>query len=394
MHDGRLPVGAIRGALLSWYRRNQRDLPWRRTRDPYTIWLSEIMLQQTQVTTVIPYYERFVERFPDVASLAQASEDAVLSMWSGLGYYRRARGLRDGARAVMERHGGRLPADPQALRALPGVGRYTAGAVASMAFDLPEPIVDGNVRRVLSRWLALEGSGLRRASDERPLWELARELVRGPAPGDLNQSLMDLGATICTPKRPGCPDCPVLGHCAAAAGGDPERYPRPRPSRAPRSVRVAVAWIVRGRRVLLAKRQQGAVLRGAWDLPAFEHPAGTDPRETLKEALAEAYGLETTAGSAVASLKHGIMNRRLTLEVHRCRLLRGRPSGRADLRWVAAAQLSWTPISGATHKVWRLMTGDVQVHGKRRGTATVSLPPSPSAASGSSRSTGSSGPSR
>jgi A/G-specific adenine glycosylase len=385
-----LPVGTIRRALLGWYRRNRRDLPWRRSRDPYAIWLSEVMLQQTQVATVIPYYERFLERFPNIESLAQASEDEVLSMWSGLGYYRRARGLRDGAQAVMERHAGRLPRDPVALRALPGIGRYTAGAVASMAFDLPEPIVDGNVRRVLSRWLALAGSGLRRTSEERPLWELAQELVQGTAPGDLNQSLMELGATICTPRKPDCPACPVRRHCAAVVDGDPERYPRARPVSTPISLHVAVAWIVRGARVLLTRRQPESVLRGAWDLPAFRSAAGSDPRETLRKKLAESHGLEAPARASVCSVRHGIMNLRLTLDIHPCRLLRGRTAGNADLRWVAEAELANTPISGATRKVWRLMTGDLQSRGPTHSSRS-SRSTGVSGSAGSSRSAGLSG---
>ena len=199
---------SLRSTLLRWYRKNRRDLPWRRTADPYAVWVSEIMLQQTRVETVLPYYARFLERFPDASRLADATEDDVLASWSGLGYYRRARALHQGARVVMERHDGKLPRDPADLRRLPGVGRYTAGAIASVAFGLPEPILDGNVRRVLARIFAVDGVRLGPAAEERELWGLAASLVQGSAPGDLNQALMELGALICTPRAPACPACP------------------------------------------------------------------------------------------------------------------------------------------------------------------------------------------
>jgi len=196
-------VKSIRRALLDWYRANRRDLPWRRTRDPYAIWISETMLQQTRVETVIPYYERFLERFPDVAALADAESDDVLGAWAGLGYYSRARNLQAAARQIAERHGGRVPDDVEALRALPGIGRYTAGALASIAFDRPEPIVDGNVARVLARVKGIR-EDVKQPAVVKRLWEEAARLARGPAPGDLNQALMELGATVCVPGEPRC----------------------------------------------------------------------------------------------------------------------------------------------------------------------------------------------
>ena len=200
--SGEIPAAARR-ALLAWYDANRRDLPWRRTSDPYAIWVSEAMLQQTRVETVIPYYERFLARFPDIESLATADLDDVLGEWAGLGYYSRARNLRRAAQVVVEDHNGRLPDDIEGLRSLPGVGRYTAGAVASIAFDREEPIVDGNVARVIARLLDI-GENIKNPDVERRLWKVAGELARGKRPGDLNQSIMELGATICTPRSPRC----------------------------------------------------------------------------------------------------------------------------------------------------------------------------------------------
>ena len=193
-----------RRALLAWYRAARRDLPWRRTRDPYAIWVSETMLQQTRVEAVIPYYERFLARFPDVGALAGADLDDVLSLWAGLGYYSRARNLKRAAEQVVTRIAGRLPDDADALRELPGIGRYTAGAIASIAFDRPAPIVDGNVARVLARLLGICASRSRSSAVKARLWEEAERLADGPAPGDLNQALMELGARVCIPRAPRC----------------------------------------------------------------------------------------------------------------------------------------------------------------------------------------------
>jgi len=342
-------VPFLRSGLLRWYRRNRRDLPWRRTSDPYAIWVSEVMLQQTQVTTVLPYYERFLERFPNVSSLARAAEEQVLGQWSGLGYYRRARSLHAGARAVMERHGGRVPNDPESLLQLPGVGRYTAGAIASIAFGLPEPVLDGNVRRVLSRLFAL------RSPREPWLWELASQFAQGSAPGEANQALMELGALICKPKGPRCPACPLRRRCKARAAGRQEAYPSPRPRQPTERLTVAVAWIPRGRKVLIERPTDGSPLRGVWDLPALEHPRGGDAAGMLGLALARRHEIEVTVGAGVAGATHGIMNRRLRLNAYRCRLLRGRIAGKSSVRWLDVRRIDEIPVSGATRKVLRLL---------------------------------------
>jgi A/G-specific adenine glycosylase len=344
---------AVRRSLLRWYRAHRRDLPWRRTRDPYAIWVSEIMLQQTQVATVIPYYERFMRRFPDAAALARASEEEVLGLWSGLGYYRRARALREGAVAVLERHGGRLPGDCGELQALPGIGRYTAGAIASICFGIPAPILDGNVRRVLSRLHALDAAA---GSGDARLWKLAESLADGPDPGDLNQALMEIGALVCTPRNPECDACPLGERCRARALGSPESFPPVKPRRAVERVRVAVAVVERGGRVLLERPSDGSPFRGTWDLPAIELADGDAAERRLRDALRRRHGLEVDVGAEGATATHGILHRRLRLDARLCRLRRGRVAGRGGLRWLAPG--SEAAVSGATRKILRLTGHD------------------------------------
>src|SRR5690349_6148043 len=239
--------------LLEWYRAHRRDLPWRRTRDAYGIWVSEVMLQQTRVAVVVPYWERWMERFPGAAELAAAPLDDVLACWSGLGYYGRARNLHAGAREVVARYGGRVPGEAAELRTLPGVGRYTAGAIASIAFGRREPLVDGNVARVLARVYAVE-EDVKSTAGQKRLWQLAGELVPDEAPGDFNQALMELGATVCTPA-PRCEACPVAEACAARAAGRERELPvvGARAADADKPLlRTVAAWMERRGRLLLA----------------------------------------------------------------------------------------------------------------------------------------------
>jgi A/G-specific adenine glycosylase len=239
-------IAEARARLLAHYDAHKRAMPWRETKDPYAIWVSEVMLQQTRVETVIPYFQRFLSRFDGVRALAEAPEADVLALWSGLGYYRRARMLHAGAKHVLREHAGALPADIAALKKIPGVGDYTAGAIASIAFDLREPVLDGNVERVLSRLAAMPGDP--RAKTQRTsLWSLARAFAQDPRAGDVNQALMELGATVCTPASPRCLLCPVRAQCAASAAAEPERYPEKPPKRAPRAERWT-ALVVRDER--------------------------------------------------------------------------------------------------------------------------------------------------
>lgn len=257
-----------RGALLRWFRQNQRDLPWRHTKDPYAIWLSEVMLQQTQVSTVVPYYQRFLERFPTVKSLARAKPAQVFAAWSGLGYYSRARNLHRAAKVVAQTHKGRLPKSAAELWALPGFGRYTAGAVASMAFGQPAPVVDGNVARVLSRAFGVEGAPGDRGREER-LWQQASELLWVKDPGEWNQALMELGALVCRPAEPRCDKCPWRRHCLAFRHGRTAELPKVRPRAQKKPLRLDAAVCTRRGRVLLARRREGGLFGGLWELPAL-----------------------------------------------------------------------------------------------------------------------------
>jgi len=344
-----------RGALLRWYRANRRDLPWRRTADPYAIWVSEIMLQQTQVATVPPYYRAFLERFPDVATLAAAVENDVLAQWTGLGYYRRARSLHQGARDVMRLHGGKIPADAVTLRTLPGIGRYTAGAIASIAFDCTEPILDGNVRRVLSRWFDVDGAELGKGEEERRLWDLADQLVRGSSPGDLNQALMELGATTCLPREPACTACPLRNACFARANDAVERLPSATPHKKSITVRVGVAVIRRSGKVLLERPDGANPFRGTWDLPAVELDGNGFATEALTRRLDQRHRVGVAMGDCLGHATHDILHRRLKLEAHGGALRRGRIADSRDLSWIAVNRLADHPVSGATRKVLALV---------------------------------------
>lgn len=337
---------AFRRRLLRWYREHRRDLPWRRTADPYAIWLSEVMLQQTQIATVIPYWNRFLERFPTVEALAAASEDQVLACWTGLGYYSRARNLLRAARAVATLHGGRLPASYPELAALPGVGPYTAAAVASIAFGLPHAVLDGNVARVLCRLEALPGDDRTPGARAR-LQALAGELLAPRAPSDFNQAMMELGALLCTPRAPDCPACPVSELCKAREAGEPARYPE----RERRAKSVEVDWTVAvarlGPRVLLVRSVSARLFKGLWELPWVEQaPAAAGP------ALAEKYGLALTLGCEFRTLRHSVTTRRILLHAVEASVGDDRlRENAAGGRWTTLEELRETGVSSIATKL-------------------------------------------
>lgn len=341
---------AIRGPLLRWYRRAKRDLPWRRTNDPYAIWVSEAMLQQTTVAAVIPYWGRFLARYPTLKSLAASREHDVLAAWSGLGYYRRARALREGAIAVVARHGGRVPKTIEALLELPGIGRYTAGAIASVAFGREEPVVDGNVKRVFSRLFAIRGRSS--AALEKQYWSIAGSLVAGPTPGDWNQAVMELGATVCTPREPRCDRCPVAPWCRALALGQVAKFPTPKKRAEVRMIPVAVSWITRRNHVLLERRQPDGPLRGVWDLPAAVVPPNATPEGAILSAISERHGFRVHGRGVLLRAKHSILATRLAIDVI-VAVPRSAIPRRASLRWASLDRLGEVAISGATAKIVR-----------------------------------------
>jgi A/G-specific adenine glycosylase len=352
----RRAIGRVRSRLLEWYDAHKRDLPWRHARDPYAIWVSETMLQQTRVDTVIPYYHRFLERFPDVGSLASADLEDVYGVWTGLGYYSRARNLHTAAQSVVTDHAGALPSEAEALQGLKGIGRYTAGAVASIAFDRPEPIVDGNVVRVLSRLFGIREDVAAKGVME-TFWSLAGELVQGPRPGDLNQALMELGATTCTPRAPLCSTCPLHRSCNARRAGDAESLPqKSRRAKAKRMEGVA-AWLERRGKVLAVRRPEGGLLGGMWELPGGELGRGEAPEAALRRSIDERLGLTLARATHVGEVEHLFTHRRLRLQVFRCEAggERVRRNDYADHRWLAPARVGDLPHGGPTRKALALL---------------------------------------
>ena len=343
----------FRKALLGWYGRNARkDLPWRKTKDPYAIWVSEAMLQQTQVTTVIPYYERFLRRFPTVKALSRAPLTAILDSWSGLGYYSRAKNLHAGASMIVREYAGKLPSSPEDLRKIPGIGRYTAGAIASIAFDRPAPALDGNGIRVLARYLGIRddpGQG----PVQRKLWETLTKLVPAQAPGDFNQALMDLGATLCTPRDPRCPDCPIGLGCAAFSNGWQNEIPPPKVLPVRKKLRYVCALLEKGGAVLLARRPIATLLPGLWEFPGGEIRAGESTPDALQRRLQERLGVSAQPLERIGRLKQLLSHRELWIEAFRCRWRAGPLQCRwyTHLRWVPVEQLRRMAMTAGMEKL-------------------------------------------
>jgi A/G-specific adenine glycosylase len=340
--------------LLAWFHANKRALPWRETRDPYRIWISEIMLQQTRVAAVLPYYRRFLNRFPSVQALAKAPERDVLRAWAGLGYYSRARNLQAAAREIVRRHGGRFPRALEEALGLPGVGRYTAAAVLSIAYDVPLAVLDGNVARVLARLAALRGD-LRRPARWKQLAAAAQRLLPPSAPGDWNQAMMELGATVCTPQSPACQRCPVAKSCRARALHLQERIPAPRRRRPPEDVRLAAAVLLdpRGRTLLVRPPpgEAGGLFARLWQFPAVRVELDGRAEAGLKEHLRAQLGLQAARLMPLAPASHSVTYRRVTLLpflVSARGLPGARPQGAVHL---PLREVCRWPTSSATRKI-------------------------------------------
>lgn len=327
--------------LLAWWDEGHADLPWRQTSDPYTIWVAEVMLQQTQIATVIPYYHRWLERFPTVQALATASLDEVLKLWEGLGYYSRARHLHAAAQTVVAEYGGQLPRTVEELKRLKGIGPYTAGAIASIAFEQAVPVLDGNVIRVLSRLVDLEAD-VTETETKKQLWALAGSLMPATRPGAFNQALMELGQRICVPAPPACHRCPVADLCLARKRGTQlERPVRPPRKRTPHyDVAAGVIWRADGR-FLIARRPLDGLLGGLWEFPGGKRDAGETLPETLAREIQEELALEIAVGRRLATIKHAYTHFRITLHAFHARHLQGVPQhlGVADHAWVTLADL-------------------------------------------------------
>ncbi len=347
---------AFQQALLAWYDAEARDLPWRRTREPYRVYLAEIMLQQTRVDQGRPYYERFVQRFPTVEALAAANEQDVLKQWEGLGYYTRARNLHRAARIIVEQYGGRFPDAPEVLQLLPGVGKYTAGAIASIAFDVPAPILDGNVKRVLARLHHITEPIDLPVADAL-LWEQAAAMTPRRRPGDYNQAMMELGARICTPKSPFCEECPVQSHCDARALGDQDSLPARLPKKSVPHYETALAAIRRDGAYLIGKRPSEGFLGGLWEFPGGKIQAGESAQDAVIRECREELGVEVKVGGLIAVAKHAYTHFKVTLNVYSCSLAQGEPQPRfhAELRWAQPEEFSALPFPKGNHKFLHLL---------------------------------------
>jgi A/G-specific adenine glycosylase len=337
--------------MLSWFTERKRDLPWRRTRDPYRIWLSEIMLQQTRVAAVVPYYEKFLETFPDVHSLAHARTDRVLAKWAGLGYYSRARNLQNAAKEIVSRHAGDFPREYEAALALPGIGRYTAAAVLSIAYDQPRAVLDGNVARVLARIGAFSGD-LRAPAAWRKLEAAAQQLLARNASGDWNQAMMELGATVCTPKSPRCNECPAKKWCRARKLGIVEKLPTVRKKRTTIEMTLAAAVLLDPRGGTLLVRElngDGGLFSRMWQFPALE-TTGSETGTALAAYLQEKFKIVRNGNfTALKTARHAVTFRNIRLEPFLVRV--ARLPHIAGARIVPLGRIRRLPISSATRKI-------------------------------------------
>jgi A/G-specific adenine glycosylase len=343
--------------LLDWYRQNRRSLPWRATNDPYAVLVSEIMLQQTRVETVIPYYRRWMEQFPTLQHLAQADEQQVLKVWEGLGYYSRARSLQRAARLIVEQYQGQIPSRMEALIHLPGIGRYTAAAIASIAFGQDEPALDGNLRRVVTRLFNISLPARSPQGEAQILAHLRAHLPPGQA-GDFNQALMDLGATICTPRKPLCGQCPLAEWCQARALGIQEERPVLMRRPAAPLITVTAAVIRREGKVLLTRRPANGLLGGLWEFPGGKQEAGESLPECLRREIREELGVEIEVNAPLGIYRHAYTHFKVKLHAFYCTLLHGEPHPHQadDLAWAALDELTSFPMG----KIDRQIAADLQ----------------------------------
>lgn len=349
---------AFQEHLVAWFDAHRRAMPWREAdahgrRDPYHVWVSEVMLQQTRVETVIPYFYRFTDAFPTVEALAAAAQDEVLKLWEGLGYYSRARNLHTAARKVVNEHAGRVPDTEEAIRKLPGVGPYTAAAVLSLAYDRPLAVLDGNVIRVLTRTFGIEADA-KASATRRALQTLADTLLPQDHPGRFNEAMMELGATVCTPRSPACPRCPLNETCAAHAESDPERFPVTAPSKPVPHREIAVGLLFdEDGRVLVQQRPEDAMLGGLWEFPGGKQEEGESIEAACRREMHEELGIEVTVDAPIARVSHAYSHFTITLHAFRCTLKSGTPTAEdgQPLRWASADDLEALAMPRANRKI-------------------------------------------
>lgn len=344
-------VLALRQQLLAWYRSQGRDLPWRRTRNPYAIWISEIMLQQTQVKTVIPYYERWLEAFPTVQTLASAPQQRVLKHWEGLGYYARARNLHRAAQQVVAEYNGEFPKSLVGAIALQGIGRTTAGGILSAAFNLPVAILDGNVKRVLARLVALPSPPSKALHQ---LWALSEQVLDPDQPRDFNQAIMDLGATLCTRHNPACLLCPWQSHCAAYNQNAVTNFPmtEPRKPLPHKHIGVAVITDEQGN-ILIDRRKQEGLLGGLWEFPGGKIEPGESVEDCVIREIKEELGIEIAVGSRLITIEHAYTHFKVTLNVFNCKYLSGEPQPIEcdEVKWVTLDEIDQYPFPKANGQI-------------------------------------------
>jgi A/G-specific adenine glycosylase len=347
--------------LLDWWDAGHDDLPWRRSKEPYAIWVAEVMLQQTQVATVIPYYERWMDRLPTVEALAAASLEDVLKLWEGLGYYGRARNLHAAAVSIVGDYGGQIPDSVEGLMKLKGIGRYTAGAIASIAFDRPVPVLDGNVIRIISRLQDMEDD-VTQATTRRVLWRIAGQMVDQDRSGDFNQALMELGQKLCLPIQPLCSRCPLASQCLSRQRGtQSERPVRPPRKRTPHYDMTAGLIAGRNGRLLVARRPFDGLLGGLWEFPGGARADGETLPEALTRSVKEALGVEIEVEASLGAIKHAYTHHRITLHAFRARHVAGDPQnlGVSDHAWVRPEELSNLAFGAKDHKLVDMLAGQV-----------------------------------
>jgi A/G-specific adenine glycosylase len=342
----------IQKTLLRWFARNERDLPWRKTKDPYAIWVSEIMLQQTQVRTVVPYYERFLRRFPTVESLARARLDTILKLWEGLGYYSRARNLHRAAKEVVKQFGGQFPRTAAELLTLPGIGRYTAGAIASNAFDERAPIVDGNIERVLCRVFRIHGYS-KAAAVQKTLWAIADDLVPAKKPGLFNQALMEIGADVCTPRNPQCGDCPLSQVCQARLHNEQLSLPQRRAKKPLPSHIVAVGLIYKAGRILIDKRKPDGLLGGLWEFPGGKKEPGESLEAALLREVREELAITIRVRRPLTVVDHACSHFRVRIHAFECTWVSGEPRCIAcdEFKWIRLRDIARYAFPAANKKI-------------------------------------------